>query len=77
VEPFIPHAQSTEFYICFQSVREGELIMFHHEGSRYLCYLFNQFNQGGVDVGDVDEKAKKLLVPTGQLISPTSLKVGL
>ncbi|KAJ3417187.1 citrate synthase [Chytridiales sp. JEL 0842] len=49
VEPFCPHAQETEFYICIQSIREGDQIFFTHEG--------------GVDVGDVDAKAKKLLVP--------------
>jgi ATP citrate (pro-S)-lyase len=49
VEPFVPHPQDTEYYICIQSVREGDWIFFTHEG--------------GVDVGDVDAKAEKLLVP--------------
>ncbi|KAH6592709.1 hypothetical protein BASA61_004475 [Batrachochytrium salamandrivorans] len=49
VEPFCPHSQDTEFYICIQSVRDGDLIFFTHEG--------------GVDVGDVDEKARKMLIP--------------
>lgn len=52
VEPFIPHPQSSEFYICIQSVRDGDLIFFTHEG--------------GVDVGDVDAKAKKLMVPVNK-----------
>lgn len=30
-------------YICIYSNREGELILFHHEG--------------GIDIGDVDSKA--------------------
>ncbi|KAJ3385980.1 citrate synthase [Entophlyctis sp. JEL0112] len=52
IEPFVPHPQDTEFYICIQSVRDGDLIFFTHEG--------------GVDVGDVDAKAKKLLVPVNK-----------
>ncbi|KAJ3124467.1 citrate synthase [Physocladia obscura] len=57
LEPFVPHPQNSEFYICIQSVREGDLIFFTHEG--------------GVDVGDVDAKAKKLLVPVNQDFPPT------
>jgi ATP citrate (pro-S)-lyase len=49
VEPFVPHPQDTEYYININSVREGDWILFTHEG--------------GVDVGDVDAKAKKILVP--------------
>ncbi|KAL2912579.1 ATP citrate lyase subunit 1 [Polyrhizophydium stewartii] len=49
VEPFCPHPQDTEYYVCIQSVREGDIIFFTHEG--------------GVDVGDVDAKARRLLVP--------------
>ncbi|KAJ4353394.1 beta subunit of ATP citrate lyase [Didymosphaeria variabile] len=49
VEPFVPHPQNTEYYININSVREGDWILFTHEG--------------GVDVGDVDEKAEKLLIP--------------
>ncbi|KZF19423.1 glutathione synthetase ATP-binding domain-like protein [Xylona heveae TC161] len=49
VEPFCPHAQETEYYININSVREGDWILFTHEG--------------GVDVGDVDAKAQKLLIP--------------
>ncbi|KAI8813078.1 citrate synthase-like protein [Cladochytrium replicatum] len=48
VEPLVPHPQDTEYYIAIQSTREGDLIYFTHEG--------------GVDVGDVDAKAKKLLI---------------
>ena len=39
IEPFIPHEQQDEFYVCIYSHREGETILFHHEG--------------GVDIGDV------------------------
>ncbi|MCJ1260050.1 glutathione synthetase ATP-binding domain-like protein [Lignoscripta atroalba] len=49
VEPFVPHPSDTEYYININSVREGDWILFTHEG--------------GVDVGDVDAKAQKLLVP--------------
>ncbi|CAK9007325.1 ATP-citrate synthase (ATP-citrate (pro-S-)-lyase) (Citrate cleavage enzyme) [Durusdinium trenchii] len=46
VEPFVPHAQEEEFYVCIHNTRDGEEILFHHEG--------------GVDVGDVDAKAIKM-----------------
>ncbi|CAJ2511343.1 Uu.00g069680.m01.CDS01 [Anthostomella pinea] len=49
VEPFVPHPEGTEYYININSVRDGDWILFTHEG--------------GVDVGDVDEKAEKLLIP--------------
>jgi ATP citrate (pro-S)-lyase len=48
VEPFVPHPQDTEYYININSVREGDNILFYHEG--------------GVDVGDVDAKASKLVI---------------
>lgn len=48
VEPFVPHEQSDEYYVCINSNREGEEFLFCHEG--------------GVDVGDVDEKADRLQV---------------
>ena len=34
--------QDEEFYVCIYSHREGDTILFHHEG--------------GVDIGDVDAK---------------------
>ncbi|QNP98078.1 hypothetical protein B0I72DRAFT_142057 [Yarrowia lipolytica] len=49
VEPFVPHDQKHEYYINIHSVREGDWILFYHEG--------------GVDVGDVDAKAAKILIP--------------
>ncbi|GAA5856104.1 hypothetical protein JCM8547_002981 [Rhodosporidiobolus lusitaniae] len=51
VEPLCPHPSDSEYYICINSVREGDVILFTHEG--------------GVDVGDVDAKALTLLVPVG------------
>jgi ATP citrate (pro-S)-lyase len=51
VEPMCPHPDDSEYYICINSVREGDVILFTHEG--------------GVDVGDVDAKALTLTVPVG------------
>ncbi|KAJ3113479.1 citrate synthase [Phlyctochytrium bullatum] len=60
IEPFVPHPQDTEFYVCIQSVREGDVVFFTHEG--------------GVDVGDVDAKAKKLLIPVNKPF-PTAAEI--
>jgi len=49
VEPFLPHPSNTEYYVCITSAREGDSILFTHEG--------------GVDVGDVDAKALVLNLP--------------
>lgn len=51
IEPFLPHPANSEFYICINSVREGDVVLFTHEG--------------GVEVGDVDAKALTLLIPVG------------
>ncbi|KAF2667629.1 glutathione synthetase ATP-binding domain-like protein [Microthyrium microscopicum] len=61
VEPLVPHPQETEYYICIQSVREGDWIFFTHEG--------------GVDVGDVDEKAEKLLIPVNLSQYPSNEEI--
>ena len=45
VEPFLPHTQQEEAYVCIYSQRDKDIILFHHEG--------------GVDIGDVDSKASK------------------
>ena len=63
VEPFVPHAQSDEYYICIQSFRECEEILFYHEG--------------GVDVGDVDAKGVRLQIPLGTAITAESVKSSL
>mmetsp|Transcript_19188 Transcript_19188/g.30516 ORF Transcript_19188/g.30516 Transcript_19188/m.30516 type:complete len:1043 (-) Transcript_19188:55-3183(-) len=52
VESFVPHKQEEEYYVCIQSIRSGDKIMFCHEG--------------GVDVGDVDAKASVLNVVIGE-----------
>uniref|UniRef100_H2TQH2 ATP-citrate synthase n=1 Tax=Takifugu rubripes TaxID=31033 RepID=H2TQH2_TAKRU len=48
IEPFVPHVQEDEFYVCIYATREGDHVLFHHEG--------------GVEVGDVDAKAQRLMV---------------
>ncbi|KDQ60404.1 hypothetical protein JAAARDRAFT_32808 [Jaapia argillacea MUCL 33604] len=52
LEPFLPHPSNTEYYVCITSQREGDSILFYHEG--------------GVDVGDVDAKASKLDILVGK-----------
>lgn len=52
VEPFLPHPSNTEYYVCITSQREGDAILFTHEG--------------GVDIGDVDAKALVLNIPVTQ-----------
>ncbi|TFY75361.1 hypothetical protein EWM64_g8651 [Hericium alpestre] len=52
LEPFLPHPSNTEYYVCITSQREGDSILFTHEG--------------GVDIGDVDAKALKLDLPVGK-----------
>nr|XP_032525871.1 ATP-citrate synthase-like [Danaus plexippus plexippus] len=49
VEPFVKHDPSEEMYLCIQSGRRADTIMFHH--------------QGGVDVGDVDALALRMDIP--------------
>jgi len=52
IEPFLPHKQEEEAYICIYSTRDRDVILFHHEG--------------GVDIGDVDSKAVKLQVEVAE-----------
>jgi len=51
VEPFIPHNENDEYYLAILSQREGDQILFHH--------------QGGINVGDIDEKAVRMTIPIG------------
>ncbi|MBW2637254.1 MAG: ATPase [Deltaproteobacteria bacterium] len=53
VEPFVPHKEKDEYYVAIISEREGDTILFHHEG--------------GIHVGDVDAKALRLSVPIGEM----------
>ncbi|KAI9501429.1 ATP-citrate lyase [Coemansia spiralis] len=57
VEPFVPHSQDVEYYVCIQSHREGDEILFTHEG--------------GVEIGDVDAKALRLAIPIDQPLPAT------
>ncbi len=52
LEPFLPHPSNAEYYVCITSQREGDSILFTHEG--------------GVDIGDVDAKALKLDILVGK-----------
>ncbi|XP_004684239.1 PREDICTED: ATP-citrate synthase isoform X1 [Condylura cristata] len=60
IEPFVPHSQAEEFYVCIYATREGDCVLFHHEG--------------GVDVGDVDAKAQKLLIRVDEKLDPELVK---
>ncbi|XP_068220255.1 ATP-citrate synthase-like isoform X1 [Palaemon carinicauda] len=59
IEPFLPHDQSDEAYVCIYSHRNGDTILFTHEG--------------GVDIGDVDAKALKLDIPIEE--TPTEAQI--
>lgn len=56
---FVP-GKVEEFYVCIYATREGDYVLFHHEG--------------GVDVGDVDAKAQKLLVGVDEKLNPEDIK---
>lgn len=52
IEPFLEHSSKSEHYICIQGKREGDEILF--------------YDAGGVDIGNVDEKAERFLVPVDE-----------
>ena len=56
IKPFAVYKESDECYLAILSTKDGDTILFHHEG--------------GVNVGDVDSKAARLHVPIG--IYPTA-----
>ena len=60
VEPFIPHEQVDEYYLAILSQREGDEILFHHEG--------------GINVGDVDAKAVRMKIPIGSYPTVTDIE---
>ncbi len=59
IEPFTPHEQSDEYYVAITSTRQGDTILFYHEG--------------GVDVGDIDAKAKRIEIDIGEM--PTAAEI--
>lgn len=63
IEPFIPHGEDEEAYVCIYSHRYADTILFHH--------------QGGVDIGDVDAKALKLDVPVGVSVDASTIEAKL
>jgi ATP citrate (pro-S)-lyase len=69
VEPFVPHPQETEYYININSVREVSQTPFFNSTKISANTLSTQgdwilfYHEGGVDVGDVDAKAEKMLIP--------------
>lgn len=60
IEPFLPHAEADEMYVCIYSHRTADTILFHH--------------QGGVDIGDVDEKALQLNIPINEDLNIDEVK---
>ena len=58
VEPFVEHKEEEEVYICILSLREGDQILFHH--------------QGGINVGDIDSKVSENTLFPSLLSSPYS-----
>ncbi|XP_014891829.1 ATP-citrate synthase-like isoform X1 [Poecilia latipinna] len=60
IEPFVPHTQDEEFYVCIYATREGDHVLFYHEG--------------GVEVGDVDAKAQRLTVAVDDKLSDAQVK---
>uniref|UniRef100_A0A3B3HLM1 ATP-citrate synthase n=1 Tax=Oryzias latipes TaxID=8090 RepID=A0A3B3HLM1_ORYLA len=56
----LSRSHEEEFYVCIYAVREGDIVLFHHEG--------------GVEVGDVDAKAQKLTVAVNEKISEEQVK---
>jgi ATP citrate (pro-S)-lyase len=51
IKPCVFYKESDECYVAIMSTKDGDTIMFYH--------------QGGVNVGDVDSKAARLEVPIG------------
>ncbi|KAF8383510.1 acly-1 [Pristionchus pacificus] len=49
VEPFVAHEDKDELYVAIVSGRDEDVILF--------------YEQGGVDIGDVDAKARRLSIP--------------
>ena len=63
IKPFAVYKESDECYLAIMSTKDGDTILFHHEG--------------GVNVGDVDSKAIRLDVPIGTYPSAEEIKKNL
>jgi len=63
IEPMVPHKQDEEYYVCMYSQRSEDVIMF--------C------NQGGVDIGNVEEKAASILVKVGEKVDVNKIEESL
>ncbi|XP_046674002.1 ATP-citrate synthase isoform X2 [Homalodisca vitripennis] len=63
IEPFLPHTEDEEVYVCIYSHRYADTILFYH--------------QGGVDIGDVDAKALRVDVPIDSSISAAQIESSL
>ena len=63
IEPFVKHENADEMYICIHSNRDGEVILFHH--------------QGGIDIGDVDSKALTYSIPIDEKFDATKMETSL
>jgi ATP citrate (pro-S)-lyase len=59
IEPMVPHKDSDECYLAIMATKDGDTILFYHEG--------------GVNVGDIDKKAVFLEVPIGTF--PSSVEI--
>ena len=55
VEPFVPHADKEEYYLCIYATRSGNTVLFHTEG--------------GMSVGDIDSKAYRLDIDIDSTLS--------
>jgi ATP citrate (pro-S)-lyase len=63
VKPYAPYNESDECYIAIMATKDGDTIMFHH--------------QGGINVGDVDSKAAHLEVSIGNYPSAEEIETKL
>ncbi|MGH0169541.1 UNVERIFIED_CONTAM: hypothetical protein FKN15_057094 [Acipenser sinensis] len=54
------YPEEEEFYVCIYASREGDHVLFHHEG--------------GVDIGDVDSKAQKFLVGVDEKLTEADVR---
>ena len=52
--------QEEEFYLCIYATREGDHVLFHHEG--------------GMEVGNVDAKAQRLMVAVDDKLSEEQVR---